>query len=140
MTLSTIAVPVFLETTDSPAQIYDQFVRTFNYGHRVMPAMAVATCTLYGIAAYGRMATKRQWRPLLLAAAVTITMVPFTWGFMMPTNNTLFRLHEESEALSTSLGGLAEAQALLRKWSWLHLVRSCFPLAGAVIGLFATLE
>ena len=91
---------------------------------------------------YNLLDPQRLHSLLLTSTCLTwkLTMVPFTWGFMMPTNNTLFRLHEESEALSTSLGGLAEAQALLRKWSWLHLVRSCFPLAGAVIGLFATLE
>jgi len=140
MTLSTIAVPVFLETTSSPSQLYHQFIRTYNYGHRVMPAMAVATCTLYGFAAYRRRMMSKSWQALLLAAAVTITMVPFTWIFMVPTNNTLFRLRAESEALSAYGGDLGEAQVLLGKWSWLHLVRSCFPLAGAVVGMFAVFD
>jgi hypothetical protein len=71
-----------------------------------------------------------------VAGATTILMVPFTWIFMAPTNNTLFRLENESKV--ASVANLAEAQELVIKWSWLHVVRSLFPLAGAILGTTGT--
>lgn len=56
---------------------------------------------------------------------------------MVPTNNTLFRLEVENR--NVSLSSIDEAQRLVKYWSWLHLIRSFFPLAGAALGLTATL-
>jgi hypothetical protein len=83
-------------------------------------------------------AAKRPWGIFAVAGAVTVAMLPFTWIFMAPTNNVLFDL--EAKSKSAVVTGIAEAQSLLRKWRLLHIARSIFPLAGAVIGLSATLS
>ena len=31
--------------------------------------------------------------------------------------------------------GMEEARGLVRRWNWLHLARSMFPLVGAVVGM-----
>ena len=73
---------------------------------------------------------------LAVAGATTLSIVPFTLILMAPTNNTLFRLEKESKV--ASVASLAEAQELIIKWSWLHVVRSLFPLVGAILGTMGT--
>ena len=138
MSLSLMAVPVFLETTSKSSQLFYQWTRMYHYGHQVLPGMAITTLALYGYAAFSRRATKRAWIVYALAGIITISMLPFTWIFMVPTNNTLFRLEVENRA--ASLSSIDYAQDLVRHWSWLHLLRSLFPLAGAALGLTATLR
>lgn len=138
MSLFWMAVPVFLETTAEPSQLFHQWARMYYYGHRVLPTMAVATFLLYGYTAINRRAAGRPWSVFAVAGMTTVMMVPFTWIFMVPTNNTLFRLMVESKA--APVVSWDEAQELVTKWSWLHFVRSLFPLAGAILGLMATFQ
>lgn len=138
MSLSLMAVPVFLETTSKSSQLFYQWTRMYHYGHQVLPGMAITTLILYGYVAFTRRATRRPWTIYALAGAITISMLPFTWIFMVPTNNTLFRLEEENRAIS--INPIDEAQDLVSYWSWLHLLRSLFPLFGAALGLTATLK
>jgi len=70
------------------------------------------------------------------AGITTMIIVPYTLILMAPTNDTLFRLEKDSEV--TSATSLVEAQNLVRKWGWLHVVRSLFPLAGAILGLMGS--
>jgi hypothetical protein len=109
----------------------------YHYGHQVLPGMAVTTLMLYGYIAMKKRAGKRPWTIFAVAGAVTVAMLPFTWIFMVPTNNMLFDL--EAKSKSGVVTGIAEAQSLVRKWSLLHLARSIFPLAGAASGLSAIL-
>lgn len=137
MSLSLMAVPVMLDTTKTSPQLYHQWAQMYYYGRRVFPYMAVTTFMLYGYISIRRRAAKRSWAIFVVAGVVTAAMVPFTWAFMAPTNNVLFEL--EAKSKDAVVTGIAEAQSLLRKWSLLHIARSFFPLAGAVIGLSATL-
>jgi hypothetical protein len=136
MSISVITVPVLLDTTNDPSHMFRQWACTYHYGLRIFPTMAVATFLLYCYTAIRKRATGRRWRVFAVAGATTILMVPFTWIFMAPTNNTLFRLENESKV--ASVANLAEAQELVIKWSWLHVVRSLFPLAGAILGTTGT--
>lgn len=140
MALSFLAVPVFLETTTSPAQLYHEWARTYHYGHQALPALAVTTFALYAWAAKARREQGWPWHRFLLSGVVTLTMVPFTWIFMTSLNNTLFSLEAQSKALATPVSTLEEAQALLESWSRLHFARSLFPLAGSAIGLMTVLK
>lgn len=138
MSLSLMAVPVFLDATTDPAQLFHQWTRMYHYGHQLMPTMAVATCLLYGYSSISKRAAGRRWAMFAVAGMTTVVMLPFTWIVMAPTNNTLFRLEGESKvAAVTSLG---EAQELVSKWRLLHFVRSLFPLAGALLGLTGTFQ
>ena len=111
----------------------------YHYGHQVLPTMAVGTCLLYGYKAYQRKQDSKRdsWAVFALAAVTTISMLPFTWIFMVPTNSELFRLEAVSSG-EPSIMGIDGAKELVVRWSWLHLMRSAFPLAGAVLGTLGT--
>jgi hypothetical protein len=77
------------------------------------------------------------WKRYALAGVVTLTMVPFTWLIMVPTNNELFRRELVTRAgkqATSHIMAITDAKEMVIKWSWMHLTRSFFPLIGAVIG------
>lgn len=137
MSLSLMAIPVFLDTTTQAPQLFHQWVRMYHYGHQVLPTMAVGTFFLYSYIAAKKHRAKRPWAVFALAGVTTLSMVPFTWLFMVPTNNELFRLEGLSKA-EPLVKGIVEAKELVVKWSWLHIARSLLPLAGAVMGTAET--
>ena len=139
MSLSLIAVPVFLDTTQTAGQLYIQWARMYHYGHLVLPSLSVVTFLLYGYIAMEKRFACNNWRSYLLAGVTTFIMVPFTWIVMVPTNDTLFRLEAETRT-GVLASSLDEAQALVMKWSIMHFARSLFPLAGVVLGSLATLQ
>jgi hypothetical protein len=134
--LSLMAVPVFLDTTTQVPQLFHQWARMYHYGHQVLPTMAVGTFLLYSYVSLKRCGGKKSWGTFTLAGVATLSMVPFTWIFMVSTNNELFRLEEVSKT-DPSVMGISEAKDLVVKWSWLHLTRCLMPLAGAIIGTIA---
>ncbi|CAG8897937.1 unnamed protein product [Penicillium egyptiacum] len=131
--LSGVVIPVFLDTDTDATHLLRQWVRVYHYGHIYMPAICVATCGLYGYIALNCV----QRRTYMLAGLCTFTMVPFTWIFMAPTNNDLFHL----DGLSTlSSIELESVQGIVIRWSWLHLFRCLFPMAGALLGFSRLLQ
>nr|A0A411PQQ5.1 RecName: Full=Anthrone oxygenase AgnL2; AltName: Full=Agnestins biosynthesis cluster protein L2 [Paecilomyces divaricatus]QBG38886.1 anthrone oxidase [Paecilomyces divaricatus] len=135
ISLSLMAVPVLLDTTTEPTQLFFQWRRMYHYGHQVLPTMAVATTLLYAYtASKRRRAQKPSWAVFALAGTITVSMIPFTWLCMVPTNNVLFGLEAATRLGEPSGMGIEEAQALLVKWSWLHFTRSLMPLMGAILG------
>ncbi|KAJ5952330.1 DUF1772-domain-containing protein [Penicillium vulpinum] len=134
MSLSAFVIPVFLDTNQTADHMVRQWARLYHYGHIYLPALCVSTTGMYLFAALGRRASNNeQWSRYALAAISTITMVPFTWLLMTPTNNTLFRLDGSDYFVELSL-----VRGLVVKWAWLHVTRSLFPLVGAILG-FTTL-
>lgn len=132
--LSAFAIPVLLDTNQDAAHAVRQWARLYHYGHIYLPALCIATCGLYGYTAYSkRAANSPHWSRYALSAAVTISMVPFTWVFMAPTNNILFGLDE-----SNSARDVVFVRGLLVKWAWLHVTRATAPLLGAYLA-FRTL-
>lgn len=141
ITLSTITVPVLLDTTTHPPQLLHQWVRTYHYGHISLPSISIATAVLYFYIAACQSSRKKPWRKAALVGVLTLIMVPFTWVCMTATNNVLFGLQRESWNLNQT-GGEGEVAATLEgvrglvvRWGWMHLVRSLFPLVAAVVGL-----
>jgi hypothetical protein len=132
MSISLVAVPVFLDTDNQVSQLLAHFVRLYHYGHRLMPSLAIATFSLYASSSYKARAGRGIWLRPLLAGAITLTLVPFTWTTMTPTNYALFNLYEQAEAGKRV--GFDQAKALVVKWNWLHVFRSLFPLLGAAVG------
>ena len=139
MSLSLIAIPVFLDTTTASPQLFHQWVRMYHYGHQVLPTMAVGTFLLYSYNALKALRnrqkkpSKKGWGIFALAGITTISMLPFTWIFMVPTNSELFRLEEVSKG-QPGVMGIKGGKELVVKWAWLHVARSLLPLAGAVVG------
>lgn len=132
LSLTFMTVPILLETTDSPAQLFHQWARMYHHGHQVLPGTALATTALY-VSLAAR--SQRGWGGVYAAAAVaTVAMLPFTWVFMVPTNNRLFELDAgkgHKEAVTVSIG---YARELVAYWARLHLFRCGFPLVGVLLG------
>lgn len=137
ISLSLFAVPVLLDTTTESPQLFFQWVRMYHYGHMALPAMAVGTFLLYIYTSIKKKIAKQPWRRWLIAGFSTLSMVPFTWLVMVPTNNELFRLQKVSLVEPTVMT-ITEAKELVIKWSWMHLTRSFMPLAGAAMGAMWT--
>ncbi|KAB8304584.1 hypothetical protein EYC80_003963 [Monilinia laxa] len=138
--LTGVVVPVFLDTDAESIHLLRHWVRLYHYGHIYMPAVCIGTVGLYGYSALNRRASESQeWAIYTVAAAITITMVPFTWIFMAPTNNILFGWEELATA-ETSVEELNIVQEVVVKWAWLHLARSAFPLIGAILGFKGILQ
>jgi hypothetical protein len=137
MSLSLIAVPVFLDTTKTAGQLVIQWARTYHYGHIGLPALCITTLLLYlHIGLVKLRLGYKNWRVWLVAGGVTVLMVPFTWIFMAATNDILFGLEAQAHA-GTLQFSLADAQSLVKTWSMLHASRTLFPLAGTMLGLMA---
>lgn len=137
MSLSLMAVPVLLDTTTQAPQLFHQWARMYHYGHQVLPTMAVGTFLLYSYTSMKKRRAKKSWGVLTLAGVTTLSILPFTWIFMVPTNNELFRLEALSK-VEPLVKGIDEAKELVVKWSWLHLTRSLLPLIGAILGTIGT--
>lgn len=163
ITLSTITVPVLLDTTTHPPQLLHQWVRTYHYGHISLPTISIATAIIYFYIAARQLSRKKPWRKAALVGVLTVIMVPFTWVCMAATNDVLFGLQRESQmrdlnqtsyedlgdgtgtGSGTGAGSEGEGEGdvatledvmeLIVRWGWMHLVRSLFPLMAAVVGI-----
>jgi hypothetical protein len=135
MSLCFVMVPVLLDLATDPTLLVSQWRHMYWYGHKTMPVLAIGTFVLYASLCIQRSRARRPWGTLALAAATTMTMLPFTWFIMAPTNNTLFKLDAEGQLGSLSIE-IEEAKELVVKWAWLHFTRCLFPLSGALIGTF----
>ena len=82
-----------------------------------------------------------------LAAACTISLLPYTLVVMGATNGKLESKAKESrewsitdEAVEKDLAKGESSKELLDYWATLNVVRSIFPLLGAAFGAWATLK
>jgi hypothetical protein len=128
MSISLLAVPTCLDTTLSAFQLVRMWERVFHYGHRALPALALATGGVYASIAF-KDQSKRT--PMIVAGLATVSIMPFTWLFMFPTNDRLFAMVEAADGEVN----FAEARELVVHWCRLHLTRSFFPLIGSIVGL-----
>ncbi|KAK5654606.1 hypothetical protein OQA88_7236 [Cercophora sp. LCS_1] len=136
MGLSLIAIPVLVDINPDPAHLVRQWARLYGYGIQLMPAGAISTTLLYSYTIASKARAKKPWSIYAFAAVATMSIVPFTWYVMAPTNNILFGLN----ALQGGAKDLVEVHALIAKWKVLHIFRSLFPLLGATLGLIGTLD
>lgn len=131
LSLNAITVPVVLDTTVQAQQLLQQWTRMYHYGHQVLPTMAVGTFLLYSYAASKK--KNKSWGAFALAGIATVSMVPFTWLVMVPTNNELFRL-ELASRTNPAVIETAKAVELVVKWNQMHFTRALMPLVGAFLG------
>jgi hypothetical protein len=140
MSLSLIAVPALLDSTYEAPQLFQQWTRMYHYGHWVLPSMAVVTSILYSYAAaQQRRCQKETWISFALAAVMSVSILPFTWLFMVPTNDELFRLQTISQT-EPAVMGIDAAKALVVRWRDMHSLRSLFPLIGSILGAVASVR
>lgn len=138
MSLSAVTIPVIIGTNTEPYQLLRQWALTYHIGSRLAPAAALGTTSLYALAAWQRHTVNRSWKIFALAGVSTMMIVPFTIFFMVPTNDTLFALEKGSQRAAAA--SLEHAKNIVARWNKLHVVRSCLPLLGALLGLAGTME
>nr|QLM00041.1 hypothetical protein [Xylaria schweinitzii] len=134
MGASLFSIPAFLEAAHTASQLCTQWTSLHHYGATISSSISVATFLLYASAAIRNWSSHKSNRwSCVLAGMVTATMIPFTWIVMTPTNDKLFTLEAEVKAGHLT-ASLEHVRALVTEWNLMHMIRSCFPLAGALIG------
>ncbi|KAH9866835.1 hypothetical protein IAQ61_007424 [Plenodomus lingam] len=132
--VSMIAVPMILKTTPPDSSLLlRQWHFIYSSGHKVGPKLAVASGLLYWTAAW---TTQERGKTIALYAysgALTMSMVPFTWLFIVRINNAIFAEIEKNRAGTPT--NLADAQYLVGRWRKLNIARTVFPILGAALGL-----
>src|SRR5688572_15400736 len=97
--VSMLAVPMILETTPPDASLLlRQWHFVYNSGHKLGPKLAVMGGLIYWSAAW---VCRERGRTLALYAysgALTMSMVPFTWLFILRINNAIFEEIEKDRA------------------------------------------
>lgn len=124
ISLAAIAVPAMLDAGTSAAYLQSQWARLYHYGHYVLPNMAVLTCLLHLYTAF-----RNGNGYFVLIGLMTVGIAPFTWVFMLSTNNELARM----DTKNLGKNDLPRVRGLVIKWTWFHLMRSFMPLFGAVL-------
>jgi hypothetical protein len=78
---------------------------------------------------------------LYTAAAILVpVIVPFTIGIMKPTNDKLHAKADKYRLGASDVKEDQELEELLKRWTALNTVRSLFPLAATVVGLWAVVS
>lgn len=137
--LSTMTMPVLVQTTTTSPHLLTQWKHIFDRGHIQGPSLAITTSLMNCYAAWLRAAAHQPWISFAIAAALTIGIVPYTVVFMGKINTTLFAAVDQCREGKRSVSK-AEADRLVSKWTALHAVRSMLPLLGAVVGALALLR
>jgi hypothetical protein len=105
-----------------------QWQLAFNRGKKGMPPFAAAIMLSYAYISYTHYARGLEWRGFAAAAALTISIVPFTFAFIMGNIKQIEAAIATKDPKTT---GNEEAKGLLRTWGKLNLTRAMLPLAGA---------
>ena len=82
-----------------------------------------------------------------VSAICTFGIWPYTIFGMMPTNKKLFKKYDDMKGLGITEKatevGLAKGEStkeLVQRWGMLNIGRGMFPLVGAILGLWSTLN
>lgn len=131
--LSMLAVPGLLSATSTinAQALAQQWAGIYYRGKALGPQTALLSLLGYGYLTYKSTSDGLSWHKFVAAALLTIGIVPFTVMIMDPTNQALLQITSGASSL-----GMEATKDLLVQWKNLNLVRSFFPLAGAVLGLW----
>lgn len=131
--LSILGIPGLLSATSPvPSQLLaQQWAGIYNRGKVLGPRVAVIAILGYGYLVHDRGRQGRSWGVYLGAMGLTIGIVPFTLVFMDSTNQALLNVAQGASALD-----FEAVSELLLRWKGLNLIRSLFPMAGALLGLY----
>ncbi|PGG98271.1 hypothetical protein GX51_06919 [Blastomyces parvus] len=136
------------ESNLSPSTLAKLWRNVYNLGSKQNPPIALTTAAAFFYLAWSVRAgtalfrhTAQNTASLYCAAGVlTLTIVPWTLVAMTKTNGMLLEKAKAVESEPTvKVGAREETERLVRRWIGLNGVRSLFPLAGVLVGLFAAL-
>ena len=137
--LSLSTVPAILQSPQD--LILKQWRSVYDLGLMPGPAAPVLACSTLGYASYAKYIidpTSAAWQGLAVAALGTVSIVPFTWLFILPINTILLGECDKKPGQHT----LTEAQVrqTIEKWGNINLVRGILPLLSVVFGLWTALN
>ncbi|KAM0335447.1 hypothetical protein ACHAQA_000493 [Verticillium albo-atrum] len=133
--LSLFTIPPLLESAIDPRQAAHAWSIMFHRGAATGPKVAITSFLALSYAAYARREEGLPWVPYVAGGVLGLLMVPFTFGFMMSTNNALL-----AGASGAKVLGAGDVKELLARWQTLNLVRGLFPLAGGLVALWDVLR
>jgi hypothetical protein len=131
-------MPGLLSTPVPGDLLAQQWRAMFNMGKAAMPAIAVISVASYAYTAYDRSKRHLYWTRYATAAALTVSIIPFTFIFMHPTNQSLLQI--AGGGATAAVVNDDSVRALITKWAGLNLIRSLLPLGGAIVGLWALVQ
>ena len=133
----------------APGQVLArQWQIAFDRGKLINPSLALISATAYGFLTYSLYKTLNHTKAEIyaVAAIVTMSLWPWTTIVMWPTNVKLFKKYDEmkdmgikEEAIETGAAKGESIKELVDWWGVLNVGRSLFPMAGALLGSWATL-
>lgn len=132
LSMGAIAVPTMLDTNQSATQLLNQFKCFFGHGHRYAAPTVLVAALLHAFTSWKKRVSGKAWKLSAIAAVITALPWPYTGLFLAPINQTMFRWRA-----GTTTVPLSSVQEKFRQWNRLHVLRSMFPLAGALVGLAA---
>ncbi|KAK3954759.1 hypothetical protein QBC32DRAFT_231610, partial [Pseudoneurospora amorphoporcata] len=165
LSIPLLSIPTITSPSSSPTapNLLSSWCTLYRLGALSMPPLAALTASLYGWSAYklrssssssstsparsdtsarsprsARPASndENRWKLFVTAAGLTLAIVPFTLIVMLPLNKQLVRLNEIQIEPGPLVSNLQEVRELVRRWNWLHIVRSLGPVVGCVVGWF----
>ncbi|XPT00029.1 Noranthrone monooxygenase [Ascochyta lentis] len=132
--VSTLTIPLILTSTPPDLSLLlRQWYFVYDSGHKIGPRLAVTSGLIYWSAAWASRDRARAFALYASSGALTMSMVPFTWLFILDINNAIFAEIEKDRAGNRT--NLAHAQHLIAKWRTLNMVRTVFPVLGAALGM-----
>ncbi|KAK8094013.1 hypothetical protein PG997_000698 [Apiospora hydei] len=131
MSPSLLTMPALIRPDVPQDALVHQWHSMYRRGAAIMPVLSGATTLGYWV-----------WRGFAAAGALTLAILPFTLVIMMPTIHTLEASMDGSAAVVDEKGqrratmSRGTAEALLRKWTRMNVVRSLIPLVGAACAVW----
>ena len=111
-----------------------QWHSTYNLGIRLGPPAAILACSTLGYASYAKHNVNPDspdWQGLAIAALGNISIVPFTWTFLLPTNAML--LAESEKKTEDRKMTEVQVKAAVRNWGHINGYRCVLPLATVML-------
>jgi hypothetical protein len=132
--VSTLTIPLILATKPpNLSLLLRQWYFVYNSGHKIGPRLAVTSGLIYWSAAWASRERGRAFALYASSGALTMSMVPFTWLFILDINNAIFAEIEKDRARNPT--DIAHAQHLIAKWRTMNMARTVFPVLGAALGM-----
>ncbi|KAF2000838.1 hypothetical protein P154DRAFT_491037 [Amniculicola lignicola CBS 123094] len=132
--VSMLTVPMILTTTPPDSSLLlRQWNFVYNSGHKLGPKLSVTGGLIYFAAAWASQERGRSVALYAISGVLTMSMIPFTWLFILRINSAIFLEIEKGRAGGST--NLAQAQYLVGRWRSLNIARTFFPLFGAALGL-----
>ncbi|KKY35010.1 hypothetical protein UCDDA912_g04960 [Diaporthe ampelina] len=151
LALSILVVPRLLESP-TPLMLR-QWVNSYNLTKVMFPALGSLSGLSYLFLSYHHhsSAAATKAKAYLGAGLLCLSVMPYTWAFILPTNRKILRKAEEMRGLKAVEGveveeqgvgprGEESAKWLVDHWGMLNLPRGVATAVAGMLGLAATMR